>query len=118
MNYYLENAEDEGYTLQETQKLYGTEASEVAGTLKQFTGFTTPVEQVKVVTVDGKMSIDYYYIRNIYEVQFISNYAAIIESKTYKYGQMLPTPIRENYTFDVSCQGSVPHAAPAARAGW
>ena len=99
VKYYLQNIEDNNYTLSETQNLTGTEASEVTGVVKQFTGFTAPTAQTKIITIDGKMVIEYYYTRNSYTVTFVSNGGNEVSSASYKYGQSLPVPTRENYTF-------------------
>ena len=99
VKYYLQNVDDDNYTLCKTENYKGTEASEVTGPLLSITGFTSPTAQTKVITIDGEMVIEYYYTRNSYTATFVSNGGNEISSASYKYGQSLPVPTRENYTF-------------------
>lgn len=42
--------------------------SRITPAVKTYTGFDSPKTQTKAVTADGKMVIDYYYERHLYNV--------------------------------------------------
>lgn len=52
-----------------------------------------------VITADGKLTFEYYYPLREFEIKFVSNGGEDIERGGYKYGQTLPVPVREGYTF-------------------
>lgn len=54
------------YTLQDTDNLTGTTATNVTPAVKSYTGFTAPGPQTVTITADGSTVVNYYYTRNSY----------------------------------------------------
>lgn len=100
VNHYLQNL-GEGYTLKETDDLYGTADSNITPAVKVYSGFTSP--EVKEVTIlaDGTLVVDYYYTRNRYTVNLVANNGKDVDSVSHLFESIvtLPTPQREGYTF-------------------
>ena len=100
VNHYLQNL-GEGYTLKETEDLYGTADSNITPAVKVYSGFTSP--EVKAVTIlaDGTLVVDYYYTRNRYTVNLVANNGKDIDSVSHLFESIitLPTPQRDGYTF-------------------
>lgn len=101
VKHYLQNANDDGYTLFETENLVGEEQADVTPALKSYDGFTAPDAQTKMIVWDGSMLIEYYYIRNSYTVTYVSNGGSEHAQVTLRHGQdiPLPTPTRGSDTF-------------------
>lgn len=100
VNHYLQNL-GEGYTLKETDDLYGTADSNITPAVKVYSGFTSP--EVKEVTIlaDGTLVVDYYYTRNRYTVNLVANNGKNVDSVSHLFESIitLPTPQRDGYTF-------------------
>lgn len=100
VNYYLQNL-GEGYTLKETDDLYGTADSNITPAVKVYSGFTSP--EVKEVTIlaDSTLVVDYYYTRNRYTVNLVANNGKDVDSVSHLFESIitLPTPQRDGYTF-------------------
>ena len=100
VNHYLQNL-GEGYTLKETDDLYGTADSNITPAVKVYSGFTSP--EVKEVTIlaDGTLVVDYYYTRNRYTVNLVANNGKDVDSVSHLFESIvtLPTPQRDGYTF-------------------
>lgn len=100
VNHYLQNL-GEGYTLKETDDLYGTADSNITPAVKVYSGFTSP--EVKEVTIlaDGTLVVDYYYTRNRYTVNLVANDGKDVDSVSHLFESIitLPTPQRDGYTF-------------------
>ncbi len=100
VNHYLQNL-GEGYTLKETEDLYGTADSNITPAVKVYSGFTSP--EVKEVTIlaDGTLVVDYYYTRNRYTVNLVANNGKDVDSVSHLFESIitLPTPQRDGYTF-------------------
>ena len=71
--HWLENADDDGYSLKETETQNGKTGSETKAAAKEYDGFTAPqtIEQ-KTIVGDGFTIVNVYYKRDIYEVKFVS----------------------------------------------
>ncbi|WP_461899431.1 InlB B-repeat-containing protein [Roseburia intestinalis] len=93
--------DDKNYELAETETKKAQIGSKVTPAVKTYTGFDSPKTQTKVVTADGKMVIDYYYERHLYNV--ILNAGTGIEKTTgggsYRYGQSvtIDAAVKEGY---------------------
>ena len=93
--------DDKNYELAETETKKAQIGSKVTPAVKTYTGFDSPKTQTKVVTADGKMVIDYYYERHLYNV--ILNAGSGIEKTTgggsYRYGQSvtIDAAVKEGY---------------------
>ena len=93
--------DDKNYELAETETKKAQIGSKVTPAVKTYTGFDSPKTQTKAVTADGKMVIDYYYERHLYNVTL--NAGIGIEKTTgggsYRYGQSVTTDaaVKEGY---------------------
>ena len=70
--HWLENADDDGYSLKETETQNGKTGSETKAAAKEYDGFTAP-QTIKQETIAGDDStiVNVYYKRNVYEVKFM-----------------------------------------------
>ena len=93
--------DDKNYELAETETKKAQIGSRITPAVKTYTGFDSPKTQTKVVTADGKMVIDYYYERHLYNVTL--NAGTGIEKTTgggsYRYGQSvtIDAAVKEGY---------------------
>ena len=93
--------DDKNYELAETEAKKAQIGSKVTPAVKTYTGFDSPKTQTKAVTADGKMVIDYYYERHLYNVTL--NAGTGIEKTTgggsYRYGQSvtIDAAVKEGY---------------------
>ena len=93
--------DDKNYELVETETKKAQIGSKVTPAVKTYTGFDSPKTQTKEVTADGKMVIDYYYERHLYNVTL--NARTGIEKTTgggsYRYGQSvtIDAAVKEGY---------------------
>ena len=93
--------DDKNYELAETETKKAQIGSKVTPAVKTYIGFDSPKTQTKAVTADGKMVIDYYYERHLYNVTL--NAGTGIENTTgggtYRYGQnvMIDAAVKEGY---------------------
>ena len=93
--------DDKNYELAETETKKAQIGSKVTPAVKTYTGFDSPKTQMKAVTADGKMVIDYYYERHLYNVTL--NARTGIEKTTgggsYRYGQSvtIDAAVKEGY---------------------
>ena len=93
--------DDKNYELTETETKKAQIGSKVTPAVKTYTGFDSPKTQTKAVTADGKMVIDYYYERHLYNVTL--NAGTGIEKTTgggsYRYGQSvtIDAAVKEGY---------------------
>ena len=70
--HWLENADDDEYTLDGTETKTGTTGSETNAAAKSYTGFTAQEIKQKTIAGDGSTIVNVYYKRNVYEVKFVS----------------------------------------------
>ncbi len=103
VNYYGENLNGDGYSKIESQTLNGTSDETITLSPKAIDGFT-PIDSEKEITIapDGSTIVDFYYSRNSYTLSFASNGGDVLESRTLKYEEELPSsivPVRAGYTF-------------------
>lgn len=93
--------DDKNYELAETETKKAQIGSKVTPAVKTYTSFDSPKTQTKAVTADGKMVIDYYYERHLYNVTL--NARTGIEKTTgggsYRYGQSvtIDAAVKEGY---------------------
>ena len=93
--------DDKNYELAETETKKAQIGSRITPAVKTYTGFDSPKTQTKAVTADGKMVIDYYYERHLYNVTL--NAGTGIEKMTgggsYRYGQSvtIDAAVKEGY---------------------
>jgi len=93
--------DDKNYELAETETKKAQIGSRITPAVKTYTGFDSPKTQTKEVTADGKMVIDYYYERHLYNVTL--NAGTGIEKTTgggsCRYGQSvtIDAAVKEGY---------------------
>ena len=80
--HWLENADDDEYTLDGTETKTGTTGSETNAAAKSYTGFTADPITQETIAGDGSTIVNVYYKRNIYDVKFYSYSDAIIKVDT------------------------------------
>ncbi len=112
VEYYFQNLENDGYTLQEEQTEYftGTTGTIAIADIKEFTHFTPERESVtSIINGDGKSVLKVYYTRNKYTVTFDGNGGTLVGvfggdriSRTVKYGgtALAPTFVLTGYTLN------------------
>ena len=94
-NYWLQNADDDTFTLFESDELFGTVDTTVDAITKVYTGFTFDQANINNVTsgivkADGSLVLNLYYIRNIYSITYHSNGGeGTMNAQRFKYGQTL-----------------------------
>mgnify|MGYP007016397267 CR=1 FL=1 len=93
--------DDKNYELAETETKKAQIGSKVTPAVKTYTGFDSPKTQTKVVTADGKMVIDYYYERHLYNVTLNTGTGIekTIGAGPYRYGQSvtIDANVKEGY---------------------
>ena len=101
VKHLLENANDNGYTLQDTEELYGTTGSSVSPSTQTYTGFNAPSKASVTILPDGSAVLEYRYTRTTHTITFVTNGGDTIDTMTVKYQQTvtMPTTTREGFTF-------------------
>ena len=93
--------DDKNYELAETETKKAQIGSKVTPAVKTYTGFDSPKTQTKAVTADGKMVIDYYYERHLYNVTLNAGTGIekTIGAGPYHYGQSvtIDANVKEGY---------------------
>ena len=93
--------DDKNYELAETETKKAQIGSKVTPAVKTYTGFDSPKTQTKAVTADGKMVIDYYYERHLYNVTLNTGTGIekTIGAGPYRYGQSvtIDANVKEDY---------------------
>ncbi|MCI6357674.1 MAG: leucine-rich repeat protein [Erysipelotrichaceae bacterium] len=102
--YYLENIDNEIFTYDSYDNMYGIADKSIVVRAKQIEGFT-PIEDSKTITIkpDGSSVVNFYYSRNTYSLSFVTNGGSSVDDITLKYEEELPSNIkttRDGYTFD------------------
>ena len=69
--HWLENADDDNYTLEESVRETGTTGTETNVAAKSYKGFTAQTIEQKTIAGDGSTIVNVYYKRDIYEVKFM-----------------------------------------------
>ncbi len=104
VNYYFENIDNEVFSLNSYDNMYGTADKTIVVQAKHIEGFTL-IEDSKTITInpDGSSVVDFYYSRNTYSLSFVTNGGNSVSDITLKYEEKLPSNIRttrDGYTFD------------------
>jgi len=105
VEHYLQNIDNDNYTLYETDNLTGTTDTQTAGSVKMYEGFTSPsITQVNI-SGNGQTVIVLNYTRNSYAVDLsksIDKAGTITGAGTYKYGKEITIEATTNtgYTFE------------------
>ena len=107
VEYYLQNLEDDEYTLELTENKSGTTDTTADAEIKTFAHFTHTASATDRGNIDGDGTtvLKVYYTRDKYTVTFDGNGGTLTSgsaSQTVKYGGSVTAPvfIRTGYTFD------------------
>lgn len=99
VEHWLENADDDEYTLIETQNCSGISDDSITPTVKTYDHFASPDAQTVTISPDGSLVLKYYYTRNTYTVSFVTN-GVYAPSVTQKYDSTLSVGVvRTGYEF-------------------
>lgn len=77
--HWLENADDDGYSYQESETKTGTAGAQTNATAKDtkrekdYNGFTAQTVEQKTIAGDGSTIVNVYYKRNVYVINFYSS---------------------------------------------
>ena len=92
--HWLENADDDGYSYDKSEKKTGMTGTKANAKAKSYEGFTAQPVTKKTIKGDGSTIVSVYYKRNVYDVKFYSYSSWFTPSKEYadlritaKYGQ-------------------------------
>ena len=106
VKHYQQNADDDKYTLKDTETLRGTTGEQTAASAKTYTGFNSAksFDQAEI-KADGSTVVNIYYDRQTFTVTFDVGEGGTLNddaSKTFKYGQRFAaqTPTRTGYAFE------------------
>lgn len=70
--HWLENADDDGYSYDKSEKKTGLAGTEANATAYSYDGFTAQSVAKKIIKGDGSTIVSVYYKRKVYEVKFYS----------------------------------------------
>ncbi len=118
VNHYWQNAEDDQYTLHESETLQGLTGSPVGGGLENaYPGFYALLYDEEVaIAADGSTVVEIYYDRNYYLMTFNLGGGYGVEPVYARYGAAIGevgTPIRPGYTFLGWTPETIPETMPA-----
>lgn len=104
VNHYLQNADNDLYTLDDTQELQGLTGSQIAdGLEKEYDGFYALLYDEDVeIAADGSTVVDIYYDRDYYLMTFNLGGGYGVEPVYARFGAaigQIGTPTRPGYTF-------------------
>ena len=100
VEHYLENADNDKYTLMKTDKFTGTSDSSVTPRVNTYDHFTSPSTKTVTISPDGSLVVQYFYTRKSYTVSFVSNGGESILPRTKKYESTLSADaFRTGYNF-------------------
>lgn len=118
VNHYWQNAEDDQYTLHESETLQGLTGSPVGGGLENaYPGFYALLYDEEVaIAADGSTEVEIYYDRNYYLMTFNLGGGYGVEPVYARYGAAIGeigTPTRPGYTFIGWDPAEIPETMPA-----
>ena len=118
VNHYWQNAEDDQYTLHESDTLQGLTGSPVGGGLENaYPGFYALLYDEEVaIAADGSTVVEIYYDRNYYLMTFNLGGGYGVEPVYARYGAAIGeigTPTRPGYTFIGWEPEEIPEIMPA-----
>lgn len=105
VQYYLQNIENDDYSLKETSEFSAPAGQDVNAEIKEFEHFTYSHGTINgVVYDDGSLVLELYYTRNTFTVTFNANGGKLVsgqETQQVKYlgSAVAPTYTREGYKF-------------------
>ena len=73
VKHYIQNLDISSYTIKEIEELDGITDSSVSPSTKTYIGFTSPDAKTIIIKNDSSTILEYYYTRNKYKAEVISN---------------------------------------------
>lgn len=118
VNHYLQNADNDLYTLEDTVVLQGLTGSQIAdGLEKEYDGFYALLYDEEVeIAADGSTVVDIYYDRDYYLMTFNLGGGYGVEPVYARFGAaigQIGTPTRPGYTFTGWAPTTIPPTMPA-----
>jgi uncharacterized repeat protein (TIGR02543 family) len=120
VEYYLQNLENDNYTLYVTEAQTGTTGTTANAAAKTYTGFTynssaKGTVSSGIIAAEGSLVLKQFYSRNSYILTFKPANGGNDIIKTLKYGSVISAPsvVKTGYTFK-SWNNSVAETMPAA----
>lgn len=99
VEHWLENADDDEYTLMNADELTGMSDSVIMPQVCTYEHFKSPDVQAVTILPKGDLVVKYYYTRNTYTVSFVTN-GVYAPSVTQKYDSTLSVGVvRTGYEF-------------------
>ena len=71
--HWLDNADDDGYSYEESETKTGTTGGQTNAKAKSYTGFTAQTITQETIKGDGSTIVSVKYTRNVYEVKFFTD---------------------------------------------
>lgn len=100
VEYYLENIEDDEYTLKESIVSYGTTDTIISATIKNYEHFSPTQSTVSgTINADGSTILKVYYARDRYTVTFVGNGGTLVSGKETQIVKYLGSVIAPVYTY-------------------
>ena len=106
VEHYQQNADDNEYTLKDTENLVGTTAAQTAATAKTYDNFTAGAVTQTSIAADGSTVVEIYYTRNNVTLTLNLDGGALgtqtgTATITGRYGSTytIETPAKTGYTF-------------------
>ena len=102
VKHYLQNADDDEYTLDSTVSMQGLTASTVSDVAKTYEGFYALVYEKPAIAADGSTVVEVYYDRYYYLMSFNLDGGYGVEPIYARYGAAITgvgTPTKAGYTF-------------------
>lgn len=103
---YFENANDDNYTLVETNSFIALVGNNVNATINEYPNFTFDSAYIGnklsgIISENDALTLKVYYKRNLTSLTFNSNEGELVESLSLKHGSTLslPIPIKTGHSF-------------------
>ena len=123
--HYLQNVNDDEYTLCETNEHSGITESMTNVIAHTYAGFTPVTITQKAIMGDGTTEVDVYYTRNSYDIRWLGHSGVIVATTTQKFESEIIepdslTPARTGYTFAgwAAADTTVPLGGTSVSATW
>ena len=105
VQHMIENADNDDYSLKETETKRGQTGALTRATAKQYDGFTAQTITQKTIEGNGSTMVQVYYKRNVYEVKFWSikwQWTGLISGKYVKNEEFTKYRITAKYGANIS----------------
>ena len=102
--HWQQNAEDDGYTMYETEEHNGVTDTQTNVIAHAYAGFTSKSFEQTNISGDGTTVVNVYYDRNKYDIKWIGYNGELVDTTSQKYGssvvQTSQIPERTGYIFE------------------